>query len=99
MRLKSKVLAEVLTASVIARKNDDLKEGQRWSWMWRQAQPLGMADSSHTFTMILVPDRYVSGSTGKESPHWQEGWMAAYTRQRYEEICIRGIVEWKRGDD
>lgn len=99
MRLKSKVLAEVLTASVIARKNDDLKEGQRWSWMWRQAQPLGMADSSHTFTMILVPDRYVSGSTGKESLHWQEEWMEAYTRQIYEEICIRGIVEWKRGDD
>lgn len=85
-------------ASVIAEEEVDfLKEGKRWKWLWQQAHPLAdIAAETSSFTVILAPREFLLGSTGKA--RWSPEWITGSCRQANEEMCIRVIVEGKRGD-
>ena len=87
-------------AGVVAEMEvDPLKGGRRWNWLWQRAYPLGIVESPGAeFTIVMAPEEALSGPTGKESPYWQRDWRTALTLQGQEEMCIRGIVERKRGE-
>ena len=91
---------EELKPGVIAEDEDLLKNGKRWQWLWQRAQPLGSGRLSEPFTIILAPAEYVMGASGQENKdYWKQDSMVAYTRQMYEEICVRGAVRWRGGED
>jgi len=78
---------------------DPLKGGERWNWLWQRAYPLGIVESpGEEFTVVIASEESLSGSTGRGSPYWQPSWRVALTLQEQEEMCIRGIVERKRGE-
>ena len=86
-------------AGVAAEEVDPLKEGKRWHWLWQRAYPLGVVGSQGTeFTIVMAPEEMLSGPTGKGSSYWQSNWRTALTLQGQEEMCIRGVVERKRGE-
>jgi hypothetical protein len=87
-------------AGVVAEMEvDPLKGGKRWNWLWQRAYPLGIVESPGAeFTIVMAPEEALSGPTGRESPYWQPDWRTALTLQGQEEMCIRGIVERKRGE-
>jgi len=91
---------ERFTPAVIVEKMEALKAGQRWLWLWKQAQPLGQLRSEEhsSFTVMLTSKSALLGGSGKSSPYWQEEWLDAVTFQEHEEICIRGVILWKRGE-
>ncbi len=85
---------DLLSAAVVAENVDGLRGGQRWDWLWRQAQPLGHTQAMlMDFTVIIAREEMLSGPTGRGSPHWQSGWRVALSRNPYEEMCIRGLAE------
>lgn len=86
-------------AGMIAEKLSPLSQGRRWQWLWQQAHPLGDTVSAESpFTIMLAPRDVLGGRTGEGSQYWNSDWKTALCRQADEEMCIRAIVEGKRGN-
>jgi hypothetical protein len=87
-------------AGVVAEMEvDSLKDGKRWNWLRQRAYPLGTVEFPEAeFTVIIAPEEFLLGSTGKSSSYWQSNWRVALPLLTQEEICIRGVAERKRGE-
>jgi hypothetical protein len=98
--MKEYAQPDIWKAGVVAEMEvDSLKGGKRWNWLWQRAYPLGIVEAPGAeFTVMIAPEEFLLGSTGKGSPDWRSDWRIATPLLAQEEICIRGVAERKRGE-
>jgi len=80
----------------LADKNENLKSGLKWNWLYQHAHPLG-GDVKHysLFTLISVSDQApLGGATGSNSEYWPKDAHVIISRQTNEIGCVRGVIEW-----
>ena len=86
----------LLTSYALADKNENLKSGLKWNWLYQHAHPLG-GDVKHysLFTLISVSDQApLGGATGSNSEYWPKDAHVIISRQTNEIGCVRGVIEW-----
>lgn len=86
-----------LKAHALAAKEDVLKNGRIWKWLYDKAEPLGGGASLALFTIYAGenPAAYETTTAALKpgSPYWVDGLQIAMSRQMHEITCIRGVIE------
>ncbi|MBM3143090.1 MAG: hypothetical protein FJ005_08670 [Chloroflexi bacterium] len=86
----------VLEVYVLSEREEPLKGGKSWQWLYQRAHPLGQSSEStqKSFTiMALASDAALVGAAGQHSEYWGTDWLVARSRQAHEIICLRGVFE------
>jgi hypothetical protein len=86
-----------LKAHALAEKEELLKCGRRWEWLYQRAQPLGGTADSRSFVIFTGENDAAYGATtsGTNSPYWSPDYRIVRSRQTHEICCVRGVPEWK----